>query len=83
MPLRMVAAVAITPTRPVRVAAAAAWAAGATTSTKGQSVFWRSSSPATELTVPQAQTTAFTPWSRRKAASSWAYRVMISAPREP
>ena len=31
---------------------------------------------------PQAQTTAFTPCSSRKAASSRAYRVMTSSPRE-
>ena len=83
LPLWVVAAVAMTPILPVLVALTAALAAGITTSIKGQGVSAASRSPATELTVPQAQTIAFTPWPRRKAASSRAYRVMTSSPREP
>ena len=72
----------MTPILPVLVAAAAAAAVGARTPRNGTGRL-SPRSAATELTVPHAAITIFTPCERRNAASCRAYRRIVSRLREP
>ena len=78
----MVAAVAITPMRPVRVACTAARAAGSMMPVNGTGSCAPRSAEV-ELTVPHAAITIFTWWCMRNAISCWAYLRRISRLREP
>ena len=82
-PLRAVATVASTPTRPLLVACTASRAAGTTTPVTGRRDARDTAPRQLELTVPQATSMAFTPCESRKRVSSRAMPSSSSTLRPP